>query len=148
MTPIDQTIVDKGKGNCMQAVLASLFEQKFEDTIDVYDYSEREWVIPFMEWVESVGYEYEGVLNMFVNPTQGVTEESARLDLATHENTGGYFYAAVNSRSFEGVTHAVVIDLNGVVVHDPNPNKAWLGVDTVATKELLYIYMFSKSKKD
>ena len=145
MIKVDQTIVDKGKGNCMQAVLASLFEQKFEDTVNVYDYPEGEWVAPFMDWVESIGYEYEGVMNMFVNPASPAIErEQAFRDLATHESTGGYFYGAVNSRTFEGVTHAVIINDNGVVVHDPNPSKAWLGEDLIATKELLYIYLFSK----
>ncbi len=146
MKPVDQTIVDEDRGNCMQAALASLFEQKFEDTINVYDYPEGEWVAPFMKWVESIGYEYEGVLNMLVNPLQGITRKRALRDISKLESVGGYFYGVVNSRSFKDVTHAVIIDALGIVAHDPNPNKAWQGVDTIATKELLYIYTFGKRR--
>ena len=142
MKPVDQTIIDEDKSNCMQAVLATLFEQKFEDTIDIYTYPEGEWLSPFMAWLESIGYEYQGVANMFVDPVDGATRQKARRDLCRFESIGGYFYGVVNSRRFESVTHAVVIDALGVVVHDPNPGNAWLGVDTIATKELLHIYTF------
>ena len=144
MKPVDQTVVGKERGDCMQAVLASLFEQKFEDTVNMYDYPEGKWVIPFMKWLESIGYSYDGVMNMFANEASGIGREQAYRDLATNEGVGGYFYGSVASKTFEGVTHAVIIDLNGIVVHDPNPNKAWQGVDTIATKELQYFFLFSR----
>jgi hypothetical protein len=144
MKPVDQTVSGNGNGDCMRAVLASLFEQKFEDTVDVYGYPEGEWVIPFMDWIESIGYEYEGVVHMFVDPVNGVNKKRALRDLSKFESVGGYFYGAVNSRSFKDVTHAVIIDALGIVVHDPSPSKTWLGENLIATKELLYVHTFSR----
>jgi len=64
MKAVNQTIVDKGKGTCMQAVLASLFETEIEDTINIMEHPEASWHIPFMEWLEaSTKYEYQGVVN-------------------------------------------------------------------------------------
>ena len=146
MKPVDQTIVDSGTGNCMQAVFASLFEQKLEDAINIFDYPRGEWMVPFMEWSESVGYEYQGILNMFVDPLGPVTRQSARRDISQLESVGGYFYGVVASKTYENTTHAVIIDSLGIVVHDPNPNKAWQGVDTISSKDLLYIYTFGKIK--
>lgn len=35
----------------------------------------------------------------------------------------GYFYATVPSQTFPDVSHAVIIDTELKVVHDPNPNQ-------------------------
>ena len=44
--------------------------------------------------------------------------------------------ASVPSHSFEGLGHSVVMDINGLVVHDPNPNKAWEGINVLGTGDL------------
>jgi len=46
-------------------------------------------------------------------------EEAAKYD----GGVNGYFYASVPSQTFEGITHAVVVDIELNVVHDPNPNE-------------------------
>lgn len=138
MIKVYQTVVDEGSGNCMQAVLASLFEKELSETINVMDYPDPGWHIPFMQWVESVGYSYDGVMNATTEPMQNV------MDLQNGECVKGFFYGVVPSRNFKGVTHAVIIDCNGVVVHDPNPDMKWLGVNVVDSQDLVYWYMFSK----
>ena len=34
----------------------------------------------------------------------------------------GYFYASVDSQTFENGSHAVIVDTRLNIVHDPNPN--------------------------
>lgn len=140
MIKVDQNNVNKGNGNCMQAVLASLFEVNLSDAINVMDYPDPGWHIPFMEWVESVGYSYIGVMN------SADKKDETYSDLLNLESVRDHFYGVVPSRNFEGVTHAVVINRNGVVVHDPNPDRKWLGVDVVDSGDLIYWYLFEKRK--
>lgn len=136
MIKINQTVVDKGNGNCMQAVLASLFEVELDKTINVMDLPETQWHIPFMEWIETVGYEYGGVIGKHDD-----NKETLKA-LSSLYAVGGYFYGVVNSKNFKGVTHAVIIDRQGIIVHDPNPDKKWEGINTVETGELIYWYLF------
>lgn len=64
MKAVNQTLVCKGKGTCMQAVLASLFETEIDNTINIMDFPEISWHIPFMEWLESTtNYQYQGVVS-------------------------------------------------------------------------------------
>lgn len=139
MIKTDQTIVCKGFGNCMQAVLASLFEKELSETINVMELPDDAWHIPFMEWIDSVGYSYEGVMNACSSAEQN------QRDLQDSEYcVGGFFYGVVPSKNFKSVTHAVIIDCNGLVVHDPNPDKKWLGVNIATSKDLIYWYQFKK----
>lgn len=138
MIKINQTVVDKEIGNCMQAVLASLFEKPLEETINIIDYLPC-WAIPFMEWVESIGYEYEGVMS----PAKTI-EESYK-DLKEVESVGGYFFASVPSKNFDGTYHAVVMDADGVVIHDPSPEKQWEGVDIISSGDVEYWYLFKRA---
>ena len=69
--------------------------------------------------------------------------------LSKSPNIKGYVIASVPSRTFKDVTHSVVVNLKGKVVHDPNPNKAWQGINVLKTKELVCWNMVSKmTKKD
>lgn len=136
MIPVNQTVVDKVVGNCMQAVLASLFEVDLEKAINVMDLPEDGWHIKFIEWIESVGYNYSGVINAHTDISQTLKA------LNSVYAVEGYFYGVVPSKTFDGVTHAVIIDRAGKVAHDPNPNKKWEGVNVVITGDLIYWYLF------
>lgn len=135
---IDQTIVDSEKGNCMQAVLASLFEKTLDETINVIELPEESWFQDFISWVnENTDFTFETIVN--AHDDEDYTYNALKSLYAIN----GLFYGVVPSKVFEGCSHAVLIDRNGIVVHDPNPNKLWQGIDAVKTGELEYWYLFT-----
>jgi len=116
MKKVYQTIVEKGKGNCQQAVIASLFELDLEEVPHFIEYQEA-WYDKMEEFVKSKGYPnlrcFQVVNSMDLNFK--VLEQDGGIN--------GYWSAAVKSQTFENTLHAVVIDKNMNVVHDPNPNQ-------------------------
>ena len=137
MKKVNQTVSDKSKGTCMQAVLSSLFETDLDKTIDVMQFPDDAWHIPFMEWVESnTLFEYVGVINS--HDERELTYEALQSVYAVK----GFFFGVVPSKNFENTTHAVVIDRYGVIVHDPSPTKSWQDKNPVETGELQYWYHF------
>lgn len=139
MIPVDQTVVQKKRGNCMQAVVASLFDLELEQVphFRLYDISpdrvKKSWFNVFIYFFRSMGYGYEGYSRAW-----------KKRKLEEKHSIEGYFYAAVESRTFKNVKHAVVIDLDGKVVHDPNPNRAWQDINVVETGELDGWYCFTR----
>ena len=141
MTPIDQLIVDQGRGDCMRAVVASLLDLELDQVphFRLYDTKEnqgnhfRNWFMVFTWFFHSVGYELKWYLR-----------SSKKKELEERHSIDGYFYAAVDSKTFENVKHAVIMDMNGVIVHDPNPNKAWQGINVLESGELDGWYCFEK----
>lgn len=114
MKPVDQTIVDNGKGDCMRAVCASLFEIDINQVPNFIEF-DRLWYFLMSMFFTVRGYK--------------IDHNCYYPESLTYENSiGGYFYASVPSKTYKGVRHAVVIDMNGVIVHDPNPNKLWQGL--------------------
>lgn len=132
---IYQTIVSDKNGNCMQAALATMFGRSLDETINVWDYGESEWVNPVIEWLELQGFEYDGTMGC--GPFDG---EWLLESLSKCHDVNGVFFASVPSKTFKNCQHAVLIDRNGIVVHDPNPNERWLGIDTIKTGELINFY--------
>ena len=136
MKKIYQTIIDRGKGNCSAAVLASLFER---DINDIPDVTGEGWFSMLWKYIKSEGFVYEGMFHnknytRLMNPTGECFKDVKYLSsniitpskLQNHSGVNGYFYAAVLSPELfnwtDQTTHAVVIDKNYNIVHDPNPN--------------------------
>jgi len=140
MKPVYQTVVDKDIGNCMQAAVASLLELRLDEVPNFIDYVCEEdtskWLLKFMDFMEAKGYEVEGTRELAPN------KEETYADLREEFLIQGCIYASVKSRSFARGFHAVLINSEGIVVHDPNPSKAHLGVDVVKSEELYYWTMF------
>lgn len=141
MTPVFQTIFsdakDVNKGNCMQAAIASLFDLPLEDVPSFIKFDS--YYQPLKDFLLKRGYDYHG---MFWN------KNYTTLNTPTHEcfnerrwhrpsiltpkklykepGVNGFFYAGVLSPGLfnwsNHMTHAVIIDKNYNVVHDPNPN--------------------------
>lgn len=132
MTPIDQTIVCVGTGDCQRAVVASLFDLDIDQVPNFRKFPERGWFDVYWYFLYAMGYEYAGCL----------TPNKDRLELA--DSIDGYFEACVASKTFENATHAIIIDQNGVVIHDPNPNKLWQGINVLESGELKYWYAIRK----
>ena len=165
MKKIFQTIVDAGKGNCMQAAIASLFDKELNEVPDFK--AVDDWFHPMWNFVIANGYEYTGMLynkkmSIINNPTCNCFKDDvwAEETMLTKENlnlygsVNGFFYATVLSPKYfnwgEGFTkrHAVVIDLEMNVVHDPN--KAYQSIlrypmsDVIDCNGIVDVMLFEK----
>ena len=121
MKKILQSIVDPGKGDCMRAVVASLLEL---DLYEVPNFIEFDSAcnIHMMQFFMDRGYKASFIYNNNYTPEQMV--EIAKIC----GGVNGFFYASVPSQTYEDGSHAVVVDSNLKVVHDPNPNQKCLGL--------------------
>ncbi len=134
MKKVYQTIVDPIKGNCMQAAIASLFELDLEEVPNFIEL--EDWVLKFKDMYKNRGYCY-GILNLSERTTKDIIKKALKFD----GGVKGYFYASVPSRRFNGCSHAVIIDSDLNVIHDPSPNNLWLDekdvdiIDVVITKD-------------
>jgi len=118
MKKVYQTIIDPDKGNCLQAALASLFDLPLAKVEHLPPDANQ--LLYIMEFYKKYGYK-AGVFSHFdIKTVQEVCEYDGGVN--------GYFKATVKSRTLEDVWHAVIIDMTGTVVHDPNPNGKCLGL--------------------
>lgn len=116
MKKINQTIVDSGKGNCQQAAIASLLELELEEVpnfnLDQENFWKIVWDFMGQQGYNDIGWEYP------TDKTPGLIER-----LKFDGGWKGCFPATVPSQTFKDATHAVLVDSDLNVVHDPNPNK-------------------------
>jgi len=125
MKEVYQKEIDKDKGDCMRAAIASLFEKEYEDVPNFIE-NKNGYYEPLLEFLKTTDYQYEGVLHNPLNkkvlyfPTFIST-------LNKYNGVDGYFYASVYSPKFfdkndsNPITHAVLIDKKFNIVYDPNP---------------------------
>lgn len=132
MKPVYQSIVDKGRGDCMRAAMASMFHLELDAVPHFILYEGDKWFDVFTHWLRAMGYEYIGC---------GYAEH-----IQETESVNDCYYVAVPSRTFKDVWHAVLIDKAGVVMHDPNPNKAYLGENVIESNKLICLYRIEKIK--
>lgn len=115
MKRVYQSRIEKKHGTCMQAAIASLFEMFIDDVPNFIELGE-EWFSAMLNFYRERGYE----LCCF-NPNGRI--EQTKQVLEVDGGVNGFWAASVPSINLgEGVTHAVIIDKNLNVVHDPNPN--------------------------
>ena len=132
MIPIYQTIIDPGKGNCMQAAIASLFELPLEAVPNFVELNNPHGVL--MQFALDKGYNMLGSLYNYPGSEYSTIHKLKEDDELIGIN--GFFYASVFSPKYYDVskgknrlaqiTHAVLIDKNYNIVHDPNPNNKGL----------------------
>lgn len=132
MKKVFQTVVDSKNGDCMRAVIASLFDMKIEQ-------------VPHFglwggDWFQTLYY------FAFANGWQYVDHQHRPKRLFKKYSVNGYYYAGVPSLTFEGHSHAVIVNLKGRVVHDPNPNKTWLNKNPLKTGKISHVYRFVRRK--
>jgi hypothetical protein len=60
----------------------------------------------------------------------------------TDDGVDGYFYAVVKSKTFDNGLHAVVVDKNLNIVHDPNPNGRCLCLEPKDVAQVLMTNIF------
>lgn len=127
MQKVYQDIVDKGDGDCMRACIASLFELTIEQVPHFLRFGDS-WFSTMCNFVDLVGHEMWG------------TGYPHKTKLSESLNFDGYVIAAVPSRTYEGVMHDVIVDINtGCVAHDPNPNELWLGENVSGIMDSWYL---------
>lgn len=135
MKKVFQTVVDKGFGNCMQAATASVLNLEMHEVPNFIEYLDCKDTGPhfeLMKFVNGLGYDYTIWTSSYRNGKEklvlrnSIAETKAVLD--ADGGVDGYFYASVQSRTFDDVSHAVVIDKDMNIVHDPNPNQLALNL--------------------
>lgn len=143
----------------MQAALASLLDLKLED-VPHFRLMGDEWFQKLYEFFQSHGYEFEGYAN---NPKDlGAWGEDRFLQTLKEDGgINGYFYAVVYSpKYFDPVklcdpaqtcpTHAVIIDAEGNIAHDPNEGYKGLEkyplADYIGHNGVKYAYLIKTNK--
>jgi hypothetical protein len=116
----------------MRAVVASLFDLELEAVPHFILLPEWIWQNVWTCFFWSMGYECCG------------SGYPGKQELRFEDSVDGYFDATVPSKNFDGKNHAVVMDMNGVVVHDPSPTKKYQGENIRETGALLYWQMVEK----
>lgn len=130
MKKVYQTIVHQEYGDCMRAAIASLLEK---------DISEVPNFIAFpMPNYELMKYLRENKHGFAIWTCKHFTSEGfnrinsielTKKVLSVDGGVKGYFYASVQSQTFGGTnTHAVIIDSDMNIVHDPNPSEKCLSL--------------------
>lgn len=124
MTRIEQKRYDGEYGDCLRAVVASLLDLRLE-AVPNFMMSEELYHDVLVAFLWAHGWHHLG------------TKRGAR-ELRADDSIDGYFIAAVFSGHANGNTHAVVMDLNGIVIHDPFPGSPYQGRKVHGTPELIY----------
>lgn len=138
MKKVYQTIVDKEKGNCMQAVVASLFEKDLEEVPNFINFGD-DWYFELRHYLRTINEEYNPIFMYRKQGREKTLEEIAKYD----GGVDGYFWGSVPSQTYnDATTHAVVCDINLNIVHDPNPNQKALDVDSSEIIDILTLKKF------
>lgn len=140
MTPVYQTIVDKELGDCIRAVIATLLDKSIINVPHFLEFKDN-WYEELEEYLAKEGYKagcnlYNKNYIRLLHPIDSCFEKEKfykpamlnKTNLKKEESINGYYFASVLSPGYfnykDGInshTHAVVIDSNFNIVHDPNP---------------------------
>lgn len=139
MIKVYQKIVERHTGDCMCAVIASLFETKLKEVPNFKEFGDS-WFQPFWDFLRINQYTYDGCIynrkysalctpthECFNTPNYDDKVILTPTKLHEEKGVGGYFFASVFSPKYFNLhsgftaTHAVVINRDYNIVHDPNP---------------------------
>lgn len=124
MNLVDQRLIDPIRGDCMRACLATILGVAHEETPDLagIDADGGPWFHVFTKWLTDHGFKFVGTYS-----NMGKVLVDADYDEIGERCAGvdGLFMAGGPSPR-PGVKggHAVVIDYNGQMKHDPHPSRA------------------------
>jgi hypothetical protein len=124
MKKVYQTIFKKGTGNCMQASVASLFEDELNNVPHFMSMGNM-WHKELEKYLESKGHrEY----HYLYNPVFWDVDNDHSIERIKQFNgVDGLFLASISSPKYNpngdinGSTHMVLIDKDYNIVHDPCP---------------------------
>lgn len=123
MKPVMQTKISPVDGDCARACVASMFELDITQVPNFILFGDK-WFNVYFHFLQGLGYMFYGIQH----PDNEIKEEYL---------INGCVYVSVRSRSFQDITHGVLINKHRVVIHDPNPNKAWQGTDLAESGEMI-----------
>lgn len=133
MTPIFQNIYHPTKGDCHRASMASLFDIDLEQVPHFGLYSKERWPYAMQGFIWGMGYEWTG------------NGKPGKDLLDSRHSVNGFFEASVPGGSVPThAAHSVIIDLSGIVVHDPDKGQAWNGINVLESGQLQWWTMIEK----
>ncbi len=134
MKQVFQVIYHPTRGDCQRASVASLFELELEQVphFVLFPKDRERFVVGGFYW--AMGYDWVKCGKPGID------------SLIESQSVGGFFEASVLNQSpvKSHGAHSVVIDLNGVVVHDPDKNEAWKGINVLKTGQLQWWTILEK----
>jgi len=134
MKKVQQKEVSKTTGDCMRAAIASVLELELEAVPHLTKTPEIKWFSVMYYFLVSYEYLYCGMWY----PNQ------SKRKLLKRNSFNGFYLASVNSRTYEGITHMVIINKDCKVIHDPHPSKAWQDEQLIGNKDFNSAYKFKK----
>ena len=120
MKLIDQTIVDPLKGNCHAACIASLFDLDLDQVPNLIKFTDNTWYSVYWYFCRALGYEL-----VYIDAKR------APRPMKEYPSIDGYYIASIASKTFPDKSHAIIVDGDGNVIHDPNPNKLYQGINVL-----------------
>lgn len=126
MVPVYQEVLNDGNGDCLRAAIASLLEVPLSavpNFMDLPHNSDEEFWINFYAFLGVFGYsDYP----YFVGDKKWIFD-----NLDGYSINGGTL-VLVQDWGMD-VLHAVCVDKEGTIIHDPNPNSKGTGMNIAAT---------------
>jgi hypothetical protein len=107
---IQQTDITQESGDCQRASVASLFGLELDQVPHFRLFPDDKWWDVFCSFIWELGYEVERFNEKFIDVKPTV---------------GHLLLADIKSNFGDGFAHAVIVDIDGIVIHDPlpgNPN--------------------------
>ena len=146
MNKVYQKNISGINGDCMQAAFASLLDLNLDDVPKFIEFGDQ-WFSEIFKFIKDHGCYFRG----YLYGGKDVLEEFHVSNVSKSDGIGGFFYASVNSPKYykEGGTHAVIVDKNLNIAHDPNPE--YQGVkyplsDELGNNGILEIWVIEKVK--
>lgn len=149
MIPVYQTVFSNSKGNCLAAVWASLLDKKIDDIPNFVE--DEEYFEAMKSFLKPFGFTYQRYLinGNRVDLTEKQMEEYQHFKdvLPDHGHVNGFYEATVYSPgyfdeakyfadpSYQPVYHAVIIDKDFKIIHDPNPR--YKGIENYPLSDMI-----------
>ena len=136
MKPVYSEVYDKFKGDCLRASIASIFDLELCQVphFRLFPDEQERFIVSGFYW--GMGYDWVKVGN------------PGKEELKIEDSVNGFFEACVISSYGDDFTHSVVIDLNGVVVHDPNKNNSIKGENVFKNGALKWWTITKKQNRE
>jgi len=130
MTPIFQKIYHPVKGDCLRTAIASLFDLEHEQVphFRLFSKDQERYVLSGFYW--AMGYDWIKC---------GYPDKEY---LSYDHSVNGLFEASV--KSGKDLAHAVLIDMDGIVIHDPDKSQRFKGVNVFESNIIIWWTILNK----